>query len=78
MVAQMKPSNDNRTVEEARERELRALAISLSCKLPGLAPFDYEWEQLKPADLTPEELDRLKGYVRYLDQAMTEIMNREA
>ena len=43
--------------------------------LPGLAPFDYEWEQIKRGDLTPEEVERLKAYVRFVDQMMTEIEN---
>ncbi len=64
----MNPKNDN---QSERERELRVIALKLACKMRGLAPFDYEWELLKPTGLTPEELDWLKAHVRALDRMVT-------
>ena len=61
----MKPTNDN---QSERERELRVIALKLACKLRGSVPFDYEWELLKPAGLTPEELEWVKADVRALDR----------
>ena len=64
----MKPTNDNLS-----ERELRVIALKVACKLRGLAPFEYEWELLKPAGLTPEELEWVKADVRALDRMVTSI-----
>ncbi len=44
-----------------REERWRTLAVQLACKLPGLAPFDYEWELLKPDGLSPQDLAYLKA-----------------
>ncbi len=64
MVIGLMHANDNLP----REERLRSLAVKIACEMPGLAPFDYEWESLKPAGLSPEELARLKADVCALDQ----------
>jgi hypothetical protein len=64
----MNPTNDN---QSERERELRIIVLKVACKLRGSAPFDYEWELLKPAGLTPEELEWVKAEVRTLDHLVT-------
>ncbi len=53
-----------------------SLAVRIACKLPGLAPFDYEWELLKPAGLSAQELARLKADVRDLDQMIIAMERR--
>ena len=53
-----------------REERWRTPAVQLACKLPGLAPFDYEWELLKPDGLSPQDLARLKADVFALDQTI--------
>ena len=64
----MNPTNDNRS---ERERELRIIVLKVACKLRGSAPFDYEWELLKPTGLTSEELEWVKAHVRALDRMVT-------
>jgi hypothetical protein len=64
----MNPTNDN---QSERERELRIIVLKVAYKLRGLASFDYEWELLKPAGLTPEELEWVKAEVRTLDRMVT-------
>ena len=64
----MNPTNDN---QSERERELRIIVLKVACKLRGSAPFDYEWELLKPTGLTPEEVEWLKAHVRALDRMVT-------
>ncbi len=66
----MNPTNDN---QSERERELRIIVLQVACKLRGSAPFDYEWELLKPSGLAPEELAWVKAEVRSLDRIVIEM-----